>query len=124
MLRFVTKRVFIQNLEYHFRNMTVASITDKEEAAIEADLGSQVPMYLFHTTSTKCNNCDRGLNEYDFYFSGNKVHGNALKSIIVDAPHKVQLRGFNAKATVVCSNCQSRNEVADYHYYLGGYCYT
>ncbi|EAU35380.1 predicted protein [Aspergillus terreus NIH2624] len=99
-LRFVTEKVFIQNLEHHFRNMTAASMTDKEEAAIEADLGTHVAIYLFYTGSNQCNNCERALNAYDFYFSGKKVHGKAFKSIIIDAPHKLQLRGFNSKATV------------------------
>ena len=99
-------------------------MTDREEAVIEADLDKQVAIYLFHTASNECSNCDRALNAYDFYFSGKKVHGDVFKSIIVDAPHKLQLRGFNAKATVVCSKCQSRNEIADYHYILGGYCYA
>jgi hypothetical protein len=134
-LRFVTEKVFIQNLEHHFRNMTAASMTDEEEAAIEADLGSQVAIYLFYTGSNKCNNCDRALNAYDFYFSGKEVHGNAFKSIIINAPHKLQLRGFNSKATVVCSNCQSRNVFlpivkgaggrdGGYHYIVGSYCYA
>lgn len=134
-LRFVTEKVFIQNLEHHFRNMRAASMTDKEEAAIEADLGMQVAIYLFYTGSNQCNNCDRTLNAYDFYFSGKKVHGSAFRSIITDAPHKLQLRGFNSQATVVCSNCQSRNVflpiVEDpgggnggYHYIVGSYCYA
>jgi hypothetical protein len=108
-LRFVTEKVFIQNLEHHFRNMTAVSMTDKEEAAIEADLGTDVAIYLFYAGSNQCNNCDRMLNAYDFYFSGKEVHGNVFRSIIIDGPHKVHLGGFKSKATVVCSNCQSRN---------------
>jgi hypothetical protein len=54
---------------------------------------------------------------------GKKVHGIA-KSIIVDTPHKLQLRGFNAKANVVCSECQSHNEVRDYHYIVRKSCYV
>ncbi|GKZ28257.1 hypothetical protein AbraIFM66950_000069 [Aspergillus brasiliensis] len=133
-LRFVTEKVFIQNLEHHFCKMSAASMTNEEEAAIEADLGTQVAIYLFYTTSNKCKNCDRALNAYDFYFSGKGVHGNALKSIIINAPYKLQLRGINAKATVVCSKCQSLNifpeqpETEDgndgYHYCVGNYCYV
>ncbi|KAI7976977.1 hypothetical protein EIK77_002098 [Talaromyces pinophilus] len=133
-LRFVTEKVFIKNLEHHFHKMTAASMTDKEEAAIEVDLGTQVAIYLFYATSNKCNNCDRALNAYDFYFSGKNVHGNALKTIIVDAPYKIQVRGIDAKATVVCSKCQSLNvfprvpeaggEDGGYHYIVGKYCYA
>lgn len=133
-LSFVTEKVFIQNLEHHFRNMMAARMTDKEEPAIEADLGTQVAIYLFYTGSNQCNNCDPALNAYDFYFPGKKVHGDTFRSIIIDAPYKLQLRGFNSKATVVCSNCQLRNVFLPivkgtgggergYHYIVGSYSY-
>ena len=120
-LRFVTPKVFTENLRHHFQKMTIAPLSDAQLAEIEADVGtSSLPIYLFFGDDNP-----HELTMHDFYFSGKAVHGDFLREIICSEPLKIQLQGKKSRPTVVSSKTKERVVVEGaYHYIHGNYCYA